>query len=549
MKAGLLNWRYYFWLIPLDVAVVLFLVAPPPLTLNEAIRWTVLALIAHAIMAIPFALLRGQAWIIGNFPREVGATVILGLVRGFAILDIGLLMDLPQLEPYLLRPLNSSVAVPTWFVIIHFLIGSRRDFAEDYRALYVRIVREKLARLDSARTKLNVQEIESRIEEVLAPLRAKIESLQGSKISPELLAEEALIIQSHVEERIRPLSHELWQKKEVKAPTLGQVRLLFITVFRTKLPIGATLIPSAIYSVVGLASLMQFEDAFFHQVAHSGILLVVFLLYRFSLTRTNNMQLINLIAFISCLSLPRISSDVITSLFDVTPVPSFGETVGQLWFFFLLISFGAALAVSKYHEEIMLVLRKQLEDVMVLADDEESSEITARFARYLHGEVQSELLSASMLLNQAAKEKNSRMGRRGIEKTAEILRRSHADYVVGSALSSEAKLQKIVDAWSGIAEIEVAFKGAKSMESEFMTPLCEVIEELVSNSVRHGGAKRILVDVSVKGERIEVIFSDDGAKRKSGKAGMGSSLLAAKTRDMRWTSTTSGNELTFQLIK
>jgi len=548
MKPGLLDWRYYFWLIPLDVVVVLFLIAPPPLTFSETLRWSVLALIAHAMMSIPFAILRNQNWIIGNFPREVGAIIIVGLVRGFAILDIGLLMNLPQIEPYLLRPLNSAVAVPTWFVIIHFLVGSRLDFAEDYRSLYIKLLREKLARLENARAKLSVQEIESRIEEVLAPLRAKIEKLQGSKITPQRLAEESLVIQSHVEEKIRPLSHELWQKKTVKAPTLGQLRLLYITVFRTRLPIGATIIPSAIYSLVGLASIMKFEDALSHQAAISFVQFVIFLVYRFVVTHTSNLAFTNLVVFILCLSLPRLSSSVIVSFFDVTPVPSLGELVGQLWFFFLLISFGAALAVSKYHEEIMFVLRKQLEEVMVLDNTKESEEITARFARYLHGEVQSELLSASMLLSQAAKEKNSRIGRRGIEKTAEILRRSHAEYVVGTEFTFEAKIQKIVDAWAGIAEIEIKVKVVKKGDTESLMPLCDVIEELVSNSVRHGGAKRIDVEVTVNDEGSSVTYIDDGLERKSGKLGMGSSLIALKTQNFKAQKTKSGNLISFSLF-
>jgi hypothetical protein len=163
MRPGLFNWRYYFWLIPLDVAVVLFLIAPQPLSLGEAVSWTILALISHALMAVPFAIFRRLEWVIGTFRNEVGAMVVVGMVRGFAILDIGLLMDLPQLEPYLLRPLNSAVAVPTWFIMIHFLVGSRREFSEDYRALYLKLVRGNIARYDSKKAKLSVKEIEQRV--------------------------------------------------------------------------------------------------------------------------------------------------------------------------------------------------------------------------------------------------------------------------------------------------------------------------------------------------------------------------------------------------
>ena len=62
MKGGLFEWRYYFWLIPLDIAVVVILIAPKPLETSDLARWTVLALISNAIMAIPFGMLKGRWW-------------------------------------------------------------------------------------------------------------------------------------------------------------------------------------------------------------------------------------------------------------------------------------------------------------------------------------------------------------------------------------------------------------------------------------------------------------------------------------------------------
>jgi hypothetical protein len=548
MRPGLFNWRYYFWLIPLDVAVVLFLIAPQPLSLGEAVSWTILALISHALMAVPFAIFRRLEWVIGTFRNEVGAMVVVGMVRGFAILDIGLLMDLPQLEPYLLRPLNSAVAVPTWFIMIHFLVGSRREFSEDYRALYLKLVRGNIARYDSKKAKLSVKEIEQRVATVLEPLRVKIETLHGSKISPSRLAEESLIIQSYVEEKIRPLSHELWQRKEIEAPRLGLFRLTTLTLFRTRLPIGLTIFPSALYSLVGLSALMPFSHAFWHQSTSTASLLIIYFLYNRFYSNSKDKYLLNSAALVFTLFLPLITSRLLDSRFGLVPIPGLGEIVGLFWFFFLLLAFGAALAVSNYHEEIMSVLRNQLKDVVIDAHPKESEEVSARFAKYLHGEVQSELLSASMLLSQAAKEKNSRIGRRGIEKTAEILRRDHAKYAVGGELTPEVRMQKIIDAWAGIAQVEIELVGTGVIAEDSLTSLSDVIEELVSNSVRHGSANDISVQVSRVKESLSVTYADNGSRRGKGKPGLGSSLLKSLTTNVKVSDSKKGTVITFQMI-
>lgn len=548
MKPGLFHWRYFFWLIPVNIFTVLVLIAPPPLTFGEAISWILLALISHALMAIPFEIFRRIDWIIGKLRYEIGAMAIVGAVRGFAILDVGLLMDLPQLEPYLLRPLNSAVVVPTWFLIIHFLIGSRLEFAEDYRVLYLKLVRGNIERINVGKASANVKEIEQRINAVLEPLRDKIELLHGNKISASRLAEESMIIQSFVEEKIRPLSHELWQRKEIQVPRLGFFALITFTLFRTKLPIALTIFPYTIFSIVGLVAIIPLSDAFWYQSKTAALLFVIAYIYRYFYERIGEKAVLNTLAIILTLFLPLVTSRLMDSLLDFESVPAFGGLIGLVWIFFLLLSFGASLAISKYHEEIMSVLRNQLKDVVIDSQANESEEVSARFAKYLHGEVQSELLSASMMLSQAAKEKNSRIGRRGIEKTAEILRRDHSQYVVGSELVPEVRMQKIIDAWAGIAKIEIELVGTGVIQEDSLASLSDVVEELVSNSVRHGGASEIWVKVSRKAGSLSVIFKDNGNKRGKGKPGLGSSLLKSLITEVKRVETQDGSVTTFQLI-
>lgn len=549
MRGGLFNWRYYFWLIPLDVAVVLFLIARSPLNFNEVIRWIILALISHAAMAIPFVVFKKLSWITESIKREICAMIFVGLVRGFAILDFGLLMDLPQIEPYLLRPLNSAAVVPTWFVITHFLIGSRRNFAEDYRALYLKIIREKLERIGSTNSTINISEIELRIEQTLAPLRAKIEELHGSRISPARLAEEAMIIQSHVEEKIRPLSHELWQKRLIRAPTLNVLRLFLIIVYQTRLPIGATMVPISVFSIVGSASFMKISEAFIYGAVNLSSYILIYLIYHYTFLLTAQHAFNNSLTFLTCLFFPLLVTNLIGKVFQFTPMPILAQIISTCLFFALLLSFSASVAVSHYHQEIMLILRQQLEKVMIHSNEEESGEIASRFAKYLHGEVQSELLSASLIMNQAAQTQNNRLGRKGIERTSEILRRSHSEYVVGTKILPEEKIQKIVDAWAGIAEVEITIQEGISAYQDILLVFSEVIEELVSNSVRHGNANVINIELALIDGVVKASFIDNGGVSKSKKRGMGSQLLLSKIEILKSESTQEGNVLHFKFLE
>ena len=55
MKKGLFNWNYFFILIPVHYFVILFTVAPQPLTLRDAGRWFIVATVAYVITGIGFA--------------------------------------------------------------------------------------------------------------------------------------------------------------------------------------------------------------------------------------------------------------------------------------------------------------------------------------------------------------------------------------------------------------------------------------------------------------------------------------------------------------
>jgi len=130
-----------------------------------------------------------------------------------------------------------------------------------------------------------------------------------------------------------------------------------------------------------------------------------------------------------------------------------------------------------------------------------------------------------MQLQTASDSDDFSLGKATIEKLASVLRRDHHDYVIGDAISPFAKFQQIIDAWEGIATISIDIEEGDFPDYSLLK-VGQVLEELVSNSIRHGKATEIYVSVrNVSDENIKVSFSNNGAPMKDGRAGLGSSLL------------------------
>ena len=109
-------------------------------------------------------------------------------------------------------------------------------------------------------------------------------------------------------------------------------------------------------------------------------------------------------------------------------------------------------------------------------------------------------------------------------------------------------MQKIIDAWAGIAQVEIELVGTGVIAEDSLTSLSDVIEELVSNSVRHGSANEISVQVSRVKESLSVTYSDNGSRRGKGKPGLGSSLLKSLTTNVKVSDSKEGTVITFQMI-
>lgn len=547
MKKGIFNWSYYFILIPIHYFVVLFTVAPQPLTFNETWRWLIVATVSYLITGMGFAVAVHFQHLMKSSQAELAAAALLGAVRGFVILDMALLLQLPVAKPYLIRPLNSTVVVPIWLLVTHLIFGTRREFQNEFHRMYVRTIASQIAEHKS-KSKTSIEGLASRIEDALAPLRNQFEKALGSKMTTQQLADDALIIRSFVEAEIRPLSHELWRSRKFKPPRLGFLRILRYALLRNKLPLNLALIPSFLFSFAGLTSSYGIDKAVPKTLFITATLIVISVCYHFLFEwQKIPTNILNITTILIALILPGQVNSLLKVNISLGKEEMGVEILGAVYLFILLVGFSAYRGVSNYYQSIRLMIQKQIDALGAPDLDNSGGSMRREFASYLHGDVQSELLSASMQMQQAADSGDITLGKRAMKRANELLKRDHQTYVVGNAIDPSMKLERLVQAWEGIAEIEVAVDSNAAISESGIALVTEAVEELVSNAVRHGSAKRIRVGITTKNSDVVLTFNDDGAEMKSGKKGIGSEILKKQTLSYEYQRISDGNQIVITL--
>jgi hypothetical protein len=532
LEAIFLKKKYLLYTYPIDVLVVIFAIAPRNGSLNDLLPWLVVATLSH-LAILPFFLIRFKASDEKSLRRqEIYILVLAGIARGIVIILGTSIFNLPGTHPAFLRPLNSAITVPLWFFAMHYTLDTRKLYYRKFQETYITFVNKLVDEFsESKQSKLDRESIEQELNETLEPLRQTLESIAGRELSSQDLEKESRFISNFIEERIRPLSHKMWEQPKIVPPKVSFLSLIRLSLFELKLPIGLLLIPTFIYQLVGATAIFGIYQATLRSSISFITFTAIFIMYNFFFRKQYlSEKILNSITLILCLSLPNI---LIREIFYplVYPRSSFGqELVNFLWYISILIATSIAIGFHRYQERILGVFDLYLLDVNRSDRHEYFSYIhQQKYARYIHADIQSALVASSIELNRAAESGNAELGKNAIERAAQLLRRNHRQYVVGKAVDPKMKLREIVRSWNGIASINVT--GFETILGATHTAIlvCEVLEELVANSVRHGQAGFIIVNIAIHDKKAEVIFIDDGLHNNSKHKGLGTRILDKKT--------------------
>jgi signal transduction histidine kinase len=186
------------------------------------------------------------------------------------------------------------------------------------------------------------------------------------------------------------------------------------------------------------------------------------------------------------------------------------------------------------------------ERIRAIAASRLIAEQSRNAARLLHGAVQTKLIACAMAIDQATITGDEYKINEAISQALTILRSPLTEQGFGATLSEE--IHRKVNLWNEICEISITIDPLiTNSNPDLIVQVGRIIEEAISNAIRHGRAKSISISLTKNtGDQIEISVVDDGLGPQGGKPSLGSALLDQASGG-NWVLRSTGNGSQLQL--
>lgn len=530
-----LTWRLYFLTIPVDLFVLLLSGDHASTGSNDFFNWTVLALMAHGLIAPFTAIALIFTTKLNSWKSDLSALFVLGALRGVAInLGVGIL-DLEPKVSSIYKIFNSAISLPLWFIGIAIFIESRRQYQREFEALFQRYVRREQTFIDKQNldsSDLPEAQPIKHLQSAASDLAVEIEGVLSLPTSQINYAMQTGKIRDLVNNELRPTSTKLWNRSTLSAPKLSIWALIRVSLLEQKLKVIPASLFFSPYIFIGLNGTQGWKLAVVETVLATGLNIIVFLicefLFRYSLL---NRKLTNILILTLSYSTP-----LLVILF-ILPANLFWTASIATTFFYqfflstshvlLLLGFNVYKLLDAQRSTVLHNFEQIIEDkeLFPISKDDLSAVRDIDLARYLHGELQAGLIASSLLLERALKTGDTDVARNALKSAVDLLSQDHAQISQSRISSAQARLEKISSGWRGIAEVNIALDWIDKLDASVVNDLITLIDEGVSNAIRHAKASEISVRGSRVGADLHLEILSDGSKMIEKTPGLGTKLF------------------------
>lgn len=551
-----ITWRLFFITLPVDVFALVFLSNIDSLTAENAPSRVVVGLISHVVLLPFFAIgVRINARF-NNWKSDLFILLTLGTIRGFTIVVCESVFNLPSNVSDAFRVFNSAIAFPTWFIFFTVVIEARHQYQREFKGLLNQIVKvdeEREGSLNQSRGRnLGAEELMARLQSLSSKLGNEIQQVLASSKARADYPFEAGKIQELVNIELRPASKQLWQRGLINGPQIFNLDLIRIILFEQRLHINLVILGSAPFLFVGIFGAHDLTIAILQtSVATVPVLISFFVIEKmhkkliFARNATNS-----LILGLSYLAPIFVQYFLIPAKFKII-TNGLNLFVFQLalWLVLIILLIGYNLSVSlrTQRQAVILSLKALLNDKKYLEfmDSELTSLGDIEMSRYLHGEIQTGLTAAILLLQQASKNGDASLARQGLENAVRILMQNHLESFTKNLASNDLHLDQIVSGWGGIADVSIELDFVDELDQAKARDVIELIGEGVANAIRHGKATRISVTDEKVSEELRIRIISDSREVFKGQSGLGTEMFNLLTTQWSFSRVDDQSELTF----
>lgn len=177
------------------------------------------------------------------------------------------------------------------------------------------------------------------------------------------------------------------------------------------------------------------------------------------------------------------------------------------------------------------------EAVTKVVSDEFSHALSHRWAIFIHGKILTRLAATALKLETASQAGDTQTFNTAVDSLLDLLKNPDAEFEQ-EITDLETEVNSRLDPWLGLLDVELHIdQELMSVRNERVRELGEVIEEIISNSMRHGKAQKVNLRVIKSGDRdIQIIARDDATIAPpdfQGRYGLGTRIFNLAS-DGRW---------------
>jgi signal transduction histidine kinase len=551
-----LSWRLYFSTIPVDVTVLLLSGDHASTGSNDFLNWTILSIFAHASIAPVTAIALLFTSKFDTWKVDLLALLTLGAVRGVAI-NIGFeILDLEPKVSSLYKVMNSTISLPLWFIGIAVFIESRRQFQREFESIFLRSVRK-----EQTSAEMNLDLIQARdeytikhLQSVAKDLAREIEVVLDLPASQVNYAKQAHKIQNLISAELKPASTLLWNGSTLSTPKLSIKTLIRISLLEQKLKVASASLFFGPYIFIGLNGSQGTKFAVVETVLATCLNILIFWICEALFNngilnrKTTN---IAIIALSFCIPLITILYILPSSLFWTNSIATtfiyqfFLTTCHTL----ILLGFNLYKLLGQQRSAVLKSFREIIDDgnFPPISNADLAAVKDIDLARFLHGEVQAGLVAASLLLNRASNSGDVDLARHALRSAANLLKQDYVQVSQSRISSPQARLEKLSSGWRGIAEVKFTLGCIDALKASEINDVIALIDEGVSNAIRHAQASTISVSGEITGVFLNIELISDGSIMTHNTAGLGTKLFTELTTNWEYSRIGEENHLKFTI--
>ena len=521
--------------VPVGILGVAIIIPVEKVTASQRFDWFLVGVIAQAVLAIAififnriyFRFIKGAKFSVAYI---FFALFTSGALRGIAIGQAAPIFDLADPTAPTVRAINSGITVIIWMGIIGLMLEAQSSYVREYQDLYQRFLMLKSGRLPDGRA-LNsgrLSEIAEQVAQMTSPVRTKLAKLSEGSFTDAQVREAVADLQQVVKEQIRPLSHRLWFDRTSHLLKFKLSNLLLDAFKTDETPILFFTALTTFSIFVGTTVSMGINKGAVISLIFGMTIYMLFTLEKLLLKiEIIKSKFIHPIFLILIATVPLLLTHV---YFNFSEIAYWGlfSNIGVAGSVFLTAIFTTMLSQSLIDRaKIIDILTTQItsgyveEHLQAIARMTEDSEI----ASYLHSSLQSELTAVALKLDQAAKSGNRDEVKSIIQYAQIVIER---DLTVNFHAGEHSPLERInalLDAWRGIADIKIDLQKIELCETQVLTDISQVIEEAVSDAVRFGNANLISISGDASPDHYYFKVTDNGKSKPQVGSGLGTILL------------------------